>query len=185
MMRLKTANLFVDALCTDGPIPELSSKMTMYDPLLGDWEMDVIDYNPDGTQRKSKGECHFAWVLEGRAIQDLWIVPPRLVREGSRSLQGNRYGTTLRVYDPANDVWHVTWINPVNGAHTNLVGRKQGDRIVQEGKAADGSINRWTFLNMTSNSFHWRGEVSSDNGNTWRLTVEFFGHRVGANRSQE
>ena len=28
-------------------------------------------------QRRRNGEWHFGWVLEGRAIQDVWIVPPR------------------------------------------------------------------------------------------------------------
>jgi hypothetical protein len=117
-------------------------------------------------------------VLEGRAIQDVWIVPPRSSRRSKRSIQNNRYGTSLRVYDPAAGVWHVTWINPVSGAFNTLVGRRQGNEIVQEGKNPDGSLIRWTFSDITPRSFYWRGEASSDEGKTWRLEAEFFGHRV-------
>ncbi len=169
---------FVKALCADGPLPEQADKMNLYDPFLGDWNVDVIDYDADGTRHTNKGEWHFAWVLEGRAIQDVWIVPPRTSRQLKRPLQNNRYGTSLRVYDLASGVWHVTWINPVSGAFNTLVGRKQGDEIVQEGKNPDGSLIRWTFSDITPRSFHWRGEASADEGKTWRLQAEFFGHRV-------
>ena len=30
---------------------------------------------PAGTKHTERGEIHFGWVLEGRAIQDVWILP--------------------------------------------------------------------------------------------------------------
>jgi|SRR5215472_14773285 len=167
---------FLEALCSEGPQPDQKEKMTLYDALLGDWEMDVIDYATDGTRKESKGEWHFSWVLDGRAIQDVFIVPSRAEhRTGS-----TRYGTSLRVYDSAAGVWHVTWINPVNGAHDMLIGRKHGEEILQEGKAPDGTLIRWIFSDITANSFRWRGETSTDKGKTWRLGAEFFGRRIEA-----
>jgi hypothetical protein len=168
---------FVDALSADGPVAQHADKMTLYVALLGDWEVDVIDYDPDGTRHTSKGEWHFAWVLEGRAIQDVWIAPPRTSRRPGQPTQNNRYGTSLLVYDPAAGVWQVTWINPVSGAFNRLVGRSEGDQIVQEGKNPDESLIRWIFSDITPQSFRWRGEVSVDQGKTWRLAAEFFGHR--------
>ncbi len=176
---------FTDALCAVGPLPERASKTTLYDALLGDWDADVIDYDMDGTRRTSKGEWHFAWVLEGRAIQDVWIVPPRSIRLPGQRTENNRYGTSLRVYDLAAGVWHVTWINPVSGAFNTLVGREQNGDIVQEGRNADDSLIRWTFSEITPRSFRWRGEVSNDGGKTWRLSAEFLGHRAGASGSAE
>lgn len=152
--------------------------MGLYDPLLGSWAVDVIDHDTGGPPRTSTGEWHFAWVLEGRAIQDVWISPPRASRGRGLPTQGNRYGTTLRVYDPETDVWHVTWINPVSVVRNTLVGRKHGDEIVQEGTDTDGSLIRWIFSDLTPTSFRWRGEASSDSGKTWRLAAEFFGRRV-------
>ena len=90
----------------------------------------------------------------------------------------NLYGTTVRVYDPAADAWNVTWINPPNGAFTRLVGRREGDRIVQHGEDRDG-LNRWIFQEITPDSFRWTGELSSDGGRTWRLAAEFALRRVG------
>jgi hypothetical protein len=171
------AETFVDALVAVGPPADQKEKMGLYNDLLGAWDVDVIDYAPDGTSQKSKGEWLFSWVLEGRAIQDVYIVPSRAIRQADKSAKVTRYGTSIRAYDRAAAVWHVTWINPVTGAHNMLVGEKRGDKIYQEGKNPDGSLIRWIFSDITANSFHWRGETSTDGGKTWSLAAEFFGHR--------
>jgi hypothetical protein len=176
---------FVDALLAAGPAADQKDRMGLYNDLLGAWDVDVIDYAADGTQTKSKGEWHFSWVLEGRAIQDVFIVPSRSIRQAAKSAKITRYGTSVRAYDPGAGVWHVTWINPVTGAHNMLVGEKRGNEIYQEGKNPDGSLIRWIFSDVTSNSFHWRGETSADGGKTWSLAAEFFGHRMtNAGRSK-
>ena len=174
------AEEFFQALCASGPEARLAARMTLYDRVLGDWSLEVVDHAADGSQRVSHGEVHFAWVLEGRAIQDVWIVPSREARGPDLPRQGNRYGTTLRVYDPAADVWRITWINPVTSAVNQLLGRREGDDIVQEGAGADGSSIRWSFREITPTSFRWFGEISKDGGATWQLQTEFRGRRQGA-----
>jgi hypothetical protein len=65
---------FYDALAMAGRSPEIPESADAYGWLIGSWELDVFDY-PDGSERKSSGEVHFAWVLEGRAVQDTFIIP--------------------------------------------------------------------------------------------------------------
>ncbi len=166
-----------NALMAIGPATQ-SPGATLYDQLIGSWDVDVFDYKPDGTRRVSGGEWHFAWVLEGRAVQDVLIVPPR----GARRLReapgpGNRYGTTIRVYDPSRDAWNVTWFNPVAGIRGDLIGRRRGDSIVQEGQEPDGEMFRWTFRDITDDSFRWVGEISTNVGATWHLTQELAARR--------
>ena len=60
-----------------------------------------------------------------------------------------------------------------------MVGRKEGSDIVQLGKSPDGNLIRWSFRDITPQSFRWRGEVSVDGGATWRLDVEFLSRRAG------
>ncbi len=177
---MATSEGFLQALRADGPAAGQASKMTLYDRVFGDWSVEVIDHLPDGARRVSRGEVHFSWVLEGRAIQDVWIVPARDLRDPGLPKPGNRYGTTLRIYDPAEDVWRVTWFNPVTGATNQLVARQRGADIVQEGTDAEGARIRWSFTEIRPASFHWRGEVSHDGGQTWLLQAEFLGRRLGA-----
>lgn len=176
----RTPEQFLEALRAPGPLASQAAQMTLYERLLGDWTVEVIDHEKDGSRRTSVGEVHFAWVLEGRAIQDVWIVPVRAARRPDLPETGNRYGTTLRVYDPRAGVWRVTWINPVTGVRNDLVGRQQGDEILQEGTQPDGSLIRWVFSDVTEDSFHWRGESSADGGKSWRLEAEFLGRRAGS-----
>lgn len=179
MIETNHAGPFTDALLAEGPVAAQAARTTLYAPLVGSWEVDVVDYEDGGARRTSKGEWHFAWVLEGRAIQDVFIVPARWARRPAQPATGNRYGTTLRVYDPKLDAWRVTWINPVSGVSNTLLGRRRGEDIVQEGQDMDGSLIRWSFSEITARSFRWRGELSTDEGGTWRLAAEFRGRRVG------
>lgn len=174
--RTTASEEFVRALLAEGPHRSQGRRTEMYARLLGDWTVDVVHYDADGMRHTSTGEWHFAWVLEGRAIQDVWISPPRGLRAPGQSTERNRYGTSIRVYDAESDVWHVTWINPVTGVTNSLVGRTGGDALVHEGERPDGSLIRWSFREVTADFFHWVGEVSAD-GATWRLATEFFGHR--------
>jgi hypothetical protein len=165
---------FHATLSAAGPAPLRGSNADLYDGLLGDWEGEVVDHLPDGTDRRQTAEMHFARVLEGRAVQDLWIVPAiRDRRPEEIAGDGNRYGTTLRVYDPKIDAWRVTWWNPVTGNETRLVGRRVGGHIVQTGSDGDGRLVRWVFDEVGPEAFHWRGDRSADGGQTWTCEAEF------------
>jgi hypothetical protein len=158
---------------------EITDQEDIYGWLIGGWEADVYDYSSDGTAHKSSGEWHFGRVLEGRAIQDVWIAPPRSQRNAKTlSKQYNRYGTSLRVYDREIGAWRVTWFNPVSGARNDLVGRRQGADIIQEGTSADGRRIRWSFKDITPTSFRWLGESLEPDGKTWRLEAEFRARRI-------
>ena len=101
------------------------------------WESDIVSYEEDSTKHNGRGEIHFGWVLEGRAIQDVWMIPRRAERRPgmpAMPVAGNWYGTTLRVYDPGLDAWHILWSDPATQVYTRQIGRARGADIVQEGK---------------------------------------------------
>jgi hypothetical protein len=170
---------FLDALRAGGPAEDRGGARDLYGPLIGSWEGEVVDHLDGGAEQRQSAEFHFAWVLEGRAVQDLWIAPARSERPKVPGT-GNRYGTTLRVYDPKLDAWRITWINPVTGAENHLVGRRVGSQIVQTGSDSNGRLVRWVFVEITEASFHWRGESSGDGGQTWTCETEFFARRTAA-----
>jgi len=173
---------FLSAFISRRRSPDLAKEDDIYGWLVGGWDMRVVDHADAGTPHESQGEWHFARVLEGRAIQDVLIVPGRTERSPSTLKKGNRYGCSLRVFDEKLGSWKVRWNNPVTGAENNLTGRLDGDDITQDGVDEAGNKIRWIFDQITENSFHWYGERSFDSGTTWKLEVEFFGTRMNVVR---
>jgi hypothetical protein len=167
---------FIDALIATSRHDSIPADMDIYAPVLGDWEITGTE-QVTGPPKPVKMKVNFARTLDGRAIQDIWswAIDP------SRPATGANYaaGTTLRVYDPEQRVWRITWIDPVKRARVHLDAHRVGEDIVQIGSNAKGEPRRWIFSEITQDSFTWRGEGSEDGGQTWRLYAEYFARRRG------
>ncbi|WP_287185629.1 hypothetical protein [Mesorhizobium sp.] len=166
-----TISPFLTALGSEGPPADRAKDMNLYGWLIGSWEMDTVHYRDDGTIQKWDGECHFGWVLEGRAIQDVWIRP-------KRPAPSTMYGTTLRIFDPGIDGWHIIWNDPLNRDHSRQIGRAEGKEIVQLGTDSRGLKTRWRFTEITASSFHWIGEERSSESDPWQITYEHLVRRT-------
>ena len=165
---------FAKVLLAEGPDPERAPKLALYGWLVGRWDMEVTTLLEDGTKHSGPGEIHAGWVLQGRAIQDVWMIP-RLEQRKPGIPQmpgaGNWYGTTLRIYDPSVDAWHIMWSDPVTGFLTRQLGREHNRDIVQEGADPRGGRMRWIFTEIEPASFHWFAERALD-GQSWRREVD-------------
>lgn len=174
-----TQDSFLEAVAAAGRSPEIPETADAYGWLIGSWELDVYRYKAvDVAARRIKGEAHFGWVLEGRGVQDVWIMPRRSERVADLDKTNNMYGTTLRVWDPSIQAWHITWINPVTGHREDQIGRWSGKDVVQIGTRSDGTPTRWRFTEITPDSFHWIGEALQTDGKTWKLEGEFRAKRI-------
>jgi hypothetical protein len=173
------STVMTTTLAAPGRAPEIPESADAYGWLVGSWELEVCHYwGADVSARGIEGEAHFAWVLEGRAVQDVWIMPRRPDRTADVDRNLNMYGTTLRVWDPSIQAWRITWINPVNGARDELIGRWVGKDVVQVGTHAGTTPIRWTFTDITPDSFHWIGESLEPDGRSWKLQGEFRARRM-------
>jgi catechol 2,3-dioxygenase-like lactoylglutathione lyase family enzyme len=157
---------FTEALRSAGPAADRAGKMSLYGWLIGDWTMDATVYRDDGSVHAGKGTIAFGWVLEGRAIQDVWSLP------------GIFHGTTLRIYDPGLDAWHILWSDPVRPYFTRQIGRTNGKDIVQEGRNDAGQLTKWSFTDIAADSFRWVGERSLDDGATWQRQAVYLARRA-------
>jgi hypothetical protein len=167
--------VFSEVLVSAGPHPDLPAEQQIFAPFVGSWDLLVTWYDEGGAvRRQERGEWHFAWVLEGRAIQDVWIVPPRAERAGSRDLY--EYGTSLRFFDPALGAWRSTWIGPARCAVHTFVARSLADEVVLETTLENGMGMRWVFCDITDRSFTWRNSRQTADG--WVLTQEFRAQRT-------
>ena len=143
--------------------PSLGDQAQVFDRLVGTWDCDFSFPRDDGTVVHKKGEILFGWVMDGYAIQDLWIVFPTEAGK-QRSM-----GTTLRFFDAKEKQWHIVFVNPQYDYVVSTKGGLEGDRIVLRGIDSDGLPIRWTFSEIKSTSFHWQGEKSHDGGKTWKV----------------
>jgi hypothetical protein len=171
-------NEFHTRLAASGRSPEIPESADVYGWLCGSWDLEVRCYRGvDVADRSLRGEVHAARVLEGRAVQDVWIMPRYEERRPDSDRTMNMYGTTLRMWDATTESWHIAWTNPVRGHHEEQVGRWNGRDILQEGTRPDGTRTRWTFTDITADAFHWRGEAMYPGTLTWTLEAEFLAKR--------
>jgi hypothetical protein len=154
----------IQGLGAQGPNPELKEKLELFGQFVGDWEIVEDRYlEADGTWLLQKGELHWRWILDGRALQDVWAswdeTTGKVIPDG----------TTIRFYDPKIDAWRSTWISATQGVVKTFIGRQVGNEIVLDGVTVDGFPVKWIFSEITPNSFRWHSEETRDDGKTWML----------------
>ena len=142
---------FLDALGADGPRPTAPARWISTAASSAPGISMSGNFPKTARERRRAGEWHFGWALEGRAIQDVWIVPPRgELRHGDAAANVNSYGTTLRVYDPDIDAWRIQWTDPVTRNFLQMIGRAEGATSCSSGTRPDGQLVRWSFREITA-----------------------------------
>jgi len=172
------ASTLLDALQSKRPNAALASKLRLYGRFVGSWDVDIDFYPPEGLPKRAKAEWHFSWVLDGRAVQDVFIFPSRALRAGKPEEPWWFYGTTFRWYDPALDAWHITYFEPTRPFALQQIGRAVGQDIEQMSDEVGGVTRRWRFVEITADTFRWIGEMSRDQGKTWMLEMEMRARRA-------
>jgi hypothetical protein len=81
--------------------------MRLYGQFVGAWEGELTYTTSEGTRRETSAEVHFGWILQGRAVQDVWIAPAT-----AENVPPGMYGSTTRVYEPESDTWRITLDRP-------------------------------------------------------------------------
>lgn len=160
---------FVQALLSEDISPEIPGQSRIFEPFIGSWRLVVRWFDADGRiVREQPGEWHFAKVLEGRGVQDVWIVPPRGHRRAGDDYE---YGTSIRFYDPTLDAWQSTWIGPMHRVVRTFTARGEADRVVLETTPDILPRMRWSFSDLHPHSFRWTNEVHE--GGAWRIQQTF------------
>ncbi|MDH2901599.1 MAG: hypothetical protein PXY39_11575 [archaeon] len=162
----------IQGLASEGPNSEFKEKLMLFGQFVGDWDILECRYlQTDGTWANQRGELHWRWILDGRALQDVWGT----IDEETHNFIPD--GTTVRFYNPKIDAWQSTWISPTQEVVKTFIGRQLGNEIVLEGKSTEGCPVKWIFSEITPSSFRWRSEETRDEGKTWVLKEEMRIHR--------
>jgi hypothetical protein len=165
----------VAALEATTPNPALGDQAQVLSRVVGTWDVEYTDFAKDGKAIHRTGEFIVGWVMDGRAIQDLWIVNP----SGKR--KEREVYTDLHYFDAKTGTWRATFVDPEHGSVARFTGGPVGnDRFVLETQDMNSEQTRWSFNDIRPESFVWRDEASSDGGKTWRLQAEYRMKRRGA-----
>src|SRR5438034_10790358 len=85
----------IRSLGASGPRSSLGDQARVFDRLVGTWDCDYSFHLDDGSVRHKKGELLVGWILDGRAVQDIFLT---YSAEGEKD---RRIGTTIRFFDTA------------------------------------------------------------------------------------
>lgn len=169
------ASDMVKTLEAAGPHAALGGGGELLGRFVGRWSIDYSFHGKDGKVTHGTGEYVAGWVMDGSAIQVLWIVDPR---KGSEERE---MYTSLQYLDPKSGTLYLTFIDPQHASPdyqpvARFTGKAEGaGRIVfltQDLSGKGDRTNRWSFDDIGPASFVFRDEQSSDGGKTWRLLEE-------------
>lgn len=149
---------FYEALTSESKNLSLPDEFNYFGKLIGSWQINYIESN---NSRVIKGEWHFAWVLEGMAIQDVIILPDY------------EYGTSLRIFNPDTHAWDVAY--GYTGKIIRLEAKKQGEMIVLT--YTSDAQRKWVFTKIDDNKFHWQN-VTVKEGGEWHINAEIYAERI-------
>ena len=84
---------------------------------------------------------------------------------------GQTEGMTVRLYDPATQLWSLYWADSVQGIlQPPMVGRFQdgcGEFYDRETIGQHSAFSRFTWSDITPTTCHWEQALSVDGGRTW------------------
>jgi hypothetical protein len=142
--------------------PSAPPETAQFGQLVGIWDITDETLQQDGTWQTGEGaEWIWYYTLDGYAIQDDWIAPPRSVPTSETPRQ---YGTNLRIYNPAAQQWDLTWISNTDRKLSTFTATEEGSTLVMRGTHASGNDARITFFDMTNTTFEWKLAFGQDDG---------------------
>jgi len=163
------------ALRATGPHPSLADHASVLSRLVGTWDVEYMDISQDGKAIHRSGELLVGWVMDGRAIEDLWIVYP------SGAGKEREVYADVRYFDPKCGTWPAIFIDPQIASVATFTGGAVGDdRIVLDSQdLVAGQTRRWSFNDIRYDSLVFRDDASTDGGKSWRLKSEYHMKRCG------
>ncbi|HXJ30435.1 MAG TPA: hypothetical protein VNG35_07335 [Gemmatimonadales bacterium] len=150
-------------------------ELVTFDFLVGAWECESSVRGPDGIARARPATWVGRYILDGYAIADEF-------RQLGPAGEVAMLGQTLRTFNTDSKTWVMKWLDALDATWLDLGPEDLGGMTVRDGtisyrhrrpRGRSGrlfpmqSLFRVTFFDIAEAGFHWRSEVSTDNGETW------------------
>lgn len=157
---------FIKALVSEDKNNAIPEEYDWYKSLIGDWD---FDYYSAG--KHVEGEWIFRRILEGMAIEDLFICPSRNTKDTNPQPDGE-YGVAIRMFNTVTKSYDMTYIC---SKYTQLLEvRKENEKIVCTVK--NKPTEKWVFSEITNHSFRWQNITVLDNGE-WQINSNIYAKR--------
>src|SRR5205823_12136623 len=118
---------------------------------VGAWDADYSFIAEDGSVRHSRGEVLFGWILDGYALQDIFLSYPK-----PGSSEERKMVTGVRFVDPKTDKWTVMFAAPSFAAAVRMECGADGDRILLRAQDDKGALLRSPYSDSRLVSLLWR-----------------------------
>lgn len=162
---------FAEALVSKEKSSLIPEEYDYWKELIGSWRLDYIEGRGTDQERHINGEWHFARVLEGLGIGDVFICPIR----GERSdPEEGEYGLTVRMFNLKTCMWDMVYT--CLGSISRFTGVKENGSVILTNNS--NRRNRWVFTEIRPDSFHWQNETTLQDG-TIKVWCEVYAERVG------
>ena len=136
--------------------------------LVGHWDIIFESIDAAGNvQRSFEGEWNWFYILNGFAIQDVFILPPRKKAEDPKTIF---YGVGIRIYNEEVNKWESVWVDTSNKKLEFREASSNDNEIILYQTNNEGEKIRITYFDMEEKSFEWKQEVFSANKNSWIAT---------------
>ena len=130
------------------PHPDAPPELIQFDFMVGEFDCEEATRNRDGSWTEFNAVWNASYFLNGYGIQDVYWNP--------------RFSTSnLRIFDPKDGLWKVTFFKMPGYASGVWMGKKEGDKIILRnnppGEKGTRRISILTFSNMRFDGFDWLG----------------------------
>ena len=146
---LFAANTFAEEPATKVP------RNTLFGQLVGTWDVRYEIVDKDGKVRRDRGQVSYSWILDGKALQEIWS-------SDSESKGRQSFGTTIDLYDLKRQRWTAVWIYPAQGMTSIMTGGEVNGSLVLTGRKESGALERWSTSVAQPGSVAIRADVSDD-----------------------
>ena len=147
----------------DGAAPAVTDPARQFDFLIGEWRMDVEQFDPQGNRIRTLTDWSRVRPMNGGAsLIDEWGTD----------------GYTVRTYDPRQKVWRLFWTDRQysagkmqmwEGTFEDGVGTFVGGYSVPTGSGGTAITSKIEFSEIERDSVLWKMWKSQDGGKTWVL----------------
>src|SRR4029453_14105771 len=97
-------------LPASAPHSSLGAQADVFDRFVDTWDSEYVTYAADGTTTRRRGEVIFGWIIDGRALQDMWITYTNDEPARERDM-----GTSIRFWDARSSAWRVVGVHLSTG----------------------------------------------------------------------